>query len=692
MKRNVFFPLLVFLLTFQVAFLQAQHSFIENVPYFNQNCNATAPGSTCQITCMAMVLKAYGAVNVTPDDINSRRGYTNAMSVSGWMSDFNAEAEHFGLSVRSTGYTTASVSELRQALAENKPVTVHGYFTGSGHLIVITGYNGSEYIANDPYGTWNEVYQGSYSNVYCGSEAGREVHYSADAVDAAIDIGGIWMHIPSESLAAQSSESDYCEARGTNVIGEWIGSFSIGEYENESGSNGGYADFTHENPVYLKQENSYAVTVSPEFSSQTYTEFWKIWIDFNQDGDFEDENELVFSRSGQTAIDGNITIPAEALTGETRMRVAMKGDEEPSPCEVFSYGEVEDYKVTILENNGGADYAVSISLPDEIFAQREVELNGTVYGDIQSVTIFLGNSEISAVEVVDGTYSFTYTFDETNNGKILKAKGFAGGNPVAETETTLTINEAMSAGEEWAYDFAENVLENSHDYENEAWNDISGGTPCVAFVSVGLRNHPTHNFPDVYCVVTDGPESEDCSLQLTCTLESLGYFDGPYYDLSELRKGDIVFTDKTVLFQGEYWSDHAMIFYEWSAGSSTHAKFLDYHNERGLPYERNVTGSGNYTKALFYYRYHSGEATGIAETIETERNTLRAYPTIVQNNMTVEAENMTGKTLSLYSLQGKLMAKTMITSDHFQYSLSGKPKGMYILRVEGFKPLKVIKQ
>nr|NQU90648.1 PKD domain-containing protein [Bacteroidota bacterium] len=91
-----------------------------------------------------------------------------------------------------------------------------------------------------------------------------------------------------------------------------------------------------------------ATTLTPAFSSSTYVEYWRIWIDYNRDGDFEDTGEEVYAPASSSAvINGNFTVDA-AATGKTRMRVTMKWNGVPTPCEAFSYGEVEDYMVNFV--------------------------------------------------------------------------------------------------------------------------------------------------------------------------------------------------------------------------------------------------------------------------------------------------------------------------------------------------------
>ncbi|MEZ5047461.1 MAG: GEVED domain-containing protein [Chitinophagaceae bacterium] len=84
-----------------------------------------------------------------------------------------------------------------------------------------------------------------------------------------------------------------------------------------------------------------------------------IWIDFNQDGDFDDAGEEVYmentSLAGPRSATGNIAIPATATLGVTRMRVTaaegFAGTGVLTPCLSYGYGETEDYFVEIVPGN-----------------------------------------------------------------------------------------------------------------------------------------------------------------------------------------------------------------------------------------------------------------------------------------------------------------------------------------------------
>ena len=151
--------------------------------------------------------------------------------------------------------------------------------------------------------------------------------------------------------------TEYCTAGGTSTQYEWIETISIGGYNNNSGSDNGYGDYTSE-LITIGAGVAVPIVLQPAFSGTAFMEHWSIWIDLNEDGDFEDTNELIYqSGSTNTIIQDNITFP-EGIPGIKRMRISMKWGEHAAPCEEFSWGEVEDYTIELLEESGlNAEFA-----------------------------------------------------------------------------------------------------------------------------------------------------------------------------------------------------------------------------------------------------------------------------------------------------------------------------------------------
>ncbi|MGB0929524.1 MAG: GEVED domain-containing protein [Chitinophagales bacterium] len=139
----------------------------------------------------------------------------------------------------------------------------------------------------------------------------------------------------------------YCEGRGSNTQWEWIGGVKVGDFSNESGPDNGFGDYTSE-IIELTAGETYPITLTPNFSGTPYAEYWRMWIDFNANGEFE-ESELVFD-AGETntaAVNGEITIPESVANTYTKMRVAMKYESAADACEIFGDGEVEEYTVLL---------------------------------------------------------------------------------------------------------------------------------------------------------------------------------------------------------------------------------------------------------------------------------------------------------------------------------------------------------
>lgn len=140
----------------------------------------------------------------------------------------------------------------------------------------------------------------------------------------------------------------YCASNGTNVSYEYIKNVTLNTINNTTAANAGYGNFTSLSTT-LNAGTTYNISLLPGYVGTAYTEYFKVWIDYNNDKDFDDAGENVYTSAGVTAVvTGSFTVPSgtAAVTG-TRMRVSMKDGAITSPCEVFTYGEVEDYTINI---------------------------------------------------------------------------------------------------------------------------------------------------------------------------------------------------------------------------------------------------------------------------------------------------------------------------------------------------------
>jgi len=149
-------------------------------------------------------------------------------------------------------------------------------------------------------------------------------------------------------VALSPNSSCYCAAGATSTAFEKISNVTFGTINNNSTSTAGYENFlTQSTNVIAGQTLPISVSLSGGFSSDVV----RVWIDFNQDGDFTDAGEAVYvSAQGVGPHVGNITIPGSATIGSTRMRVRMYDASfgaNTTPCGNSTYGQVEDYTVNI---------------------------------------------------------------------------------------------------------------------------------------------------------------------------------------------------------------------------------------------------------------------------------------------------------------------------------------------------------
>ena len=60
---------------------------------------------------------------------------------------------------------------------------------------------------------------------------------------------------------------------------------------------------------------------------------------------------FVQEQTVNTQVSGTFTVPYSAMAGQTRTRISLQYSEVPGVCEVFYYGEVEDYIVNISQTS-----------------------------------------------------------------------------------------------------------------------------------------------------------------------------------------------------------------------------------------------------------------------------------------------------------------------------------------------------
>jgi hypothetical protein len=151
-------------------------------------------------------------------------------------------------------------------------------------------------------------------------------------------------------------ERNYCASYSILTGDEYIARVAVGTLDNPSGNNDGYGDFTALG-TELQIGQGHPITLEPVFVLfDVYPMYLRVYVDLNQNGNFTGPGELAYSTSvfAGGPISGTLNIPANALTGSTRLRVVMvEGDPATTSCDYYNIGETEDYCVDLVQNTTG---------------------------------------------------------------------------------------------------------------------------------------------------------------------------------------------------------------------------------------------------------------------------------------------------------------------------------------------------
>lgn len=180
-----------------------------------------------------------------------------------------------------------------------------------------------------------------------------------------------------------------CAAYG-NTYYEHIAYFSwtspVEDFLVYSGDDDGHVFFTNERTI--RAGDAVNISYAPGFSGGTYREYWRVFLDMNRDGDWDDTGEMLHQWNGVNGNSANINLPIVfGRYGISRMRVVMSYGGYKDPCDKNFYGEVEDYAVRLT--------------------------SGWTFGFREDAEIQVNSSRLIAEEIADGTDEFGQTIPLT---------------------------------------------------------------------------------------------------------------------------------------------------------------------------------------------------------------------------------------------------------------------------------------
>jgi chitodextrinase len=351
--------------------------------YQDTNLIATAASTSFQVTGLN-VLTSYDFYVIARDAAENSSPQSNTVTATTIAPD--TEAPSTPLNLLASNVTALTVDLTWEASSDN--------------------YNSVSY----------DIYQNGVFVINVSTTTSQIIGLSGDTVYSfkvrATDPAGNEAEDSNEvAILTLPSDLNYCVSESTNPTEEYISRVQLNTIDNTSGPLS-YSDFTSLSTT-LRKGTQYTVNITPVWTGTLYNEGYGVWIDYNNDGDFLDTGEEVFTAapSQNTLVSGSFIIPESASETNLRMRVTLRYNQTPGPCDSFTYGEIEDYTVKVI-GSGDLIYSNNAWTP-------------------------YAPSPITGVDnalVLDGTYNLTGDI-QLNNIRVNE-----GANMVIKKAQSLTLN------------------------------------------------------------------------------------------------------------------------------------------------------------------------------------------------------------------------------------------------------------
>ncbi len=211
-----------------------------------------------------------------------------------------------------------------------------------------------------------------------------------------------------------SSGPQYCDASTTNED-EYIANVLCGTIDNSSEWQGGVADYTAISTTIATgmSEDIIVTNGTPWAADEVHA-----WVDWDMNYDFGiggDEEFVLVNDGTGTTFTGAIAVPAGTPDGDYLMRLRMVYSETPVPCGESSYGEVEDYTITVGGSSSGPcenfDALTAGGLVAEQLGGMWTTWSGTSADDA-TVSDMYSNSPSNSFVVDAGSVDLVRKFDD----------------------------------------------------------------------------------------------------------------------------------------------------------------------------------------------------------------------------------------------------------------------------------------
>ncbi len=260
----------------------------------------------------------------------------------------------FSLSTNGGGVDTSNIDTIRVwYTGANSNFTTGNLFGTYVPTAILTPGIGA-FTVN---GTQNLLNDTNYFWLTYGIKATAVVGDSIDAEMISVTVGG---SAQSPTINAPAGNrlirNEYCTAANTGAFPfSCITNVQLNTLANNTGAtcpnNPTYTFFT--NTTTVAKNTTYNLTITPAQTGDRVG----VWFDWNDNGTFDVSEYVEVTTNGTAGVPviKPITVPCSANTGPVRMRIRSDANfgtliTAASPCANLSFGETEDYNITIVDN------------------------------------------------------------------------------------------------------------------------------------------------------------------------------------------------------------------------------------------------------------------------------------------------------------------------------------------------------
>jgi len=306
---------------------------------------------------------------------------------------------------------------------------------------------------------WQE-FNGSWSNIANGGVYSGATTATLTITNPPVSMNGRQYRVIVTGTCPPSATSNgsatlfvtnnYCASNATSTADSRINRVQFNTIDQTSPATcQTYTNYTAVSTDVFRGE-TYQLTITKGTCGTTnYAGFFGAWIDWNNDGDFDDAGEHVLINTVQQAANVliaqvNVTIPLGAVLGATRMRcIFREGTAAPTPCGTYTWGETEDYTVNILTSLPPTISSISPTAFCSTGGQS-VTITGTNFINVTSVTF---NGSPAASFAVNSSTQITATTPVgITAGVVTVTTSTGSANSSAYTIVSPAPLSAVSAG------------------------------------------------------------------------------------------------------------------------------------------------------------------------------------------------------------------------------------------------------